>query len=149
MLNMRPPKPRYTHTWDVHLVTKYLDCLGKTKLLPLKLLSIKLVMLFALPCPERAWSLAKLELRPRKEFPSHLCLRESEALQINYVERFLRPSLTMRDSVLWGLCAIISKLHETYVQFSHRQNQILCSFLMSNRIIQSLRPLLAVGYAQS
>ena len=35
MLNMRPPKPRYTHTWDVHLVTKYLDSLGKTKLLTL------------------------------------------------------------------------------------------------------------------
>ena len=63
MLNMRPPKPRYTHTWDVHLVTKYLDCLGKTKLLPLKLLSIKLAMLFALSCPERASSLAKLDLR--------------------------------------------------------------------------------------
>ena len=63
MLNMRPPKPRYTHTWDVHLVTKYLSSLGKTKLLPLKLLSIKLAMLFALPCPERASSLAKLDLR--------------------------------------------------------------------------------------
>ena len=63
MLNMRPPQPRYTHTWDVHLVTKYLDCLGKTKHLPLKLLSIKLAMLFALSCPERASSLAKLDLR--------------------------------------------------------------------------------------
>lgn len=63
MLNMRPPKPRYTHTWDVHLVTKYLSSLGKTKLLPLKLLSIKLAMLFALSCPERASSLAKLDLR--------------------------------------------------------------------------------------
>ena len=36
MLNMRPPKPRYTHTWDMHLVTKYLDCLEKTKLLSLR-----------------------------------------------------------------------------------------------------------------
>ena len=63
MLNMRPPKPRYTHTWDVHLVTKYPDCLGKTKLLSLKLLSIKLAMLFALSCPERTSSLVKLDLR--------------------------------------------------------------------------------------
>ena len=52
ILNMRPPIPRYTYKWDVHLVTKYLDSLGKTKLLPLKLLSIKLAMLFALSCPE-------------------------------------------------------------------------------------------------
>lgn len=63
MLNMRPPKPRYTHTWDVPLVTKYLDSLEKTKLLSLKLLSIKLAMLFALSCPERASSFAKLDLR--------------------------------------------------------------------------------------
>ena len=42
---------------------KYLDRLGKTKLLPLKLLSIKLAMLFAPSCPERASFLANLDLR--------------------------------------------------------------------------------------
>ena len=66
---MRPPTPRYTHTWDVHFVTKYLDCLGKTKLLPLKLLSIKLAMLFALCCPERVSSLSKLDLRYCRVIP--------------------------------------------------------------------------------
>ena len=60
---MCPPKPRYTHTRDVHLVTKYLACLGKTKLLPLKHLWIKLAMLFALSCPEQALCLRKLDLR--------------------------------------------------------------------------------------
>ena len=60
---MRPSKPTYTHTWDVRLVTKCLDCLGNTKLLPLKLLSIKLALLFAPSCPERSSSLAKLDLR--------------------------------------------------------------------------------------
>lgn len=55
MLNMCPPKPKYTHTWEVLLVTKYLDCLGKTKLLPLKFLSIKLAILFALSYPEQAF----------------------------------------------------------------------------------------------
>jgi len=39
LFNMCPSKPRSTHTWDVHLVTKYLDCFGTTNLLPLKLLS--------------------------------------------------------------------------------------------------------------
>ena len=64
MLSMRPPKPRCrcTHAWDVHLVTKHLDFLGKTKLLPLKLLSIKLAIFFALSWPERGSSLAKLDL---------------------------------------------------------------------------------------
>ena len=63
MLNIRPPKPIYMHTWDVRLVTKYLDRLGNTRLLTLKLLSIKLAMLLALSCPERVSSLSKLDLR--------------------------------------------------------------------------------------
>ena len=67
---MHPTKPRYIYTWDVRQETKYLYCLGKTKLLPLKLLSIKLAMLFALSSPERASSLAKLisGVWPQKEF---------------------------------------------------------------------------------
>ena len=81
MLNMRLPKPRYTHTWGVRLVTNYLDCLGKTKLLPLKLLSIKLAMLFALSCTDRSSPLAKLDLRvlPRKSF-LHTCVSEKARL---------------------------------------------------------------------
>ena len=60
MLNM----PRYTHTWDMHLVTKHLAHLRSAKLRrTLKLLSIKLAMLFALSCPERVSSLSKLDLR--------------------------------------------------------------------------------------
>ena len=60
---MRSPKPRYTHTWDVHLVTKYLAHRGSDKLLTLKLLSIKLALLFALSCPERVFSFSKLDLQ--------------------------------------------------------------------------------------
>ena len=63
MLNIRPPKPRYTHTWDVHLVTKYLDCLGKIRILTLKLLSIKHALLLAFSYPERVSSLSKRDLR--------------------------------------------------------------------------------------
>ena len=63
MLNIRPPKPRYTHTWDVRLVNKYLDRLGNTRLLRLKLLSIELAILLALSCAERVSSLSKLDFR--------------------------------------------------------------------------------------
>ena len=66
---MRPPTPSYTHTWDVHLVTKHLDRLRKTKLLTLKPLSIKLAMLFALCCPERVSSISKLDLRYCRVIP--------------------------------------------------------------------------------
>ena len=103
---MGPPKPRYTHTWDVRLVQKYLDCLGKTTLLPLKLLSIKLAMLFALSCPERTWSLTKLDLRhcqvlPQKEFFLHTCISEKARLSRSTMLCLFH---TMRDSAplaLW------------------------------------------------
>ena len=147
MLNMRPPKPRYTHTWAVHLVTKYLACLGKAKLLPLKLLSIKLTMLFALSCLERALSLTKLDLWPCRVAPEGVFFtlvsprKQAEALRLNYLKPFLRPFRTTRDSV--PLAIFCHYLKAT--QFFHLQSQILCLFLTSNRIIQSLHPLWADG----
>ena len=63
ILNSRPPKPWYSYTWDVKKVTAHLASLGNNSSLSLKQLSEKLVMLFALACPESAASLAKLDLR--------------------------------------------------------------------------------------
>ena len=53
ILNGRPPKPRYSYTWDVKKVTAHLASLGSNSSLSLKQLSRKLVMLFALACPEK------------------------------------------------------------------------------------------------
>ena len=69
ILNSHPPKPRYSHTSDVKKVTVYLSSLGSNSSLSLKHLSRKLVMLFALAYPERAASLAKLNLRYCKILP--------------------------------------------------------------------------------
>lgn len=59
MFNSRPPKPKYSHTWDVTIVTKYLASLGSNSLLSLKQLSLKLPMLF---CLERVSAIRKLDL---------------------------------------------------------------------------------------
>ena len=69
MFNNRPPKPRYSHTWDVSSVTKYLTSLGNNRSLPLKQLSWKLAMLFSLACPERVSALTKLDLRYCRVLP--------------------------------------------------------------------------------
>ena len=63
MFNNRPPKPRYSHTWEVSLMTTYLASLGSNRSLSLKQLSWKLAMLFSLTCPERVSALTKLDLR--------------------------------------------------------------------------------------
>lgn len=69
VLNSRPPKPQYSYTWDVKKVTAHLASLGSNSSLSLKQLSRKLVLLFALACPERTASLAKLDLRYCRVIP--------------------------------------------------------------------------------
>jgi hypothetical protein len=66
--NERPPKPRYTTTWDVSKVTTYLSALEQNKTLPLKLLTKKLLMLLALVSPERS-VLWELDIRYLKKQP--------------------------------------------------------------------------------
>ena len=152
MLNIGPPNPSYTHTWDVHLVQNYLDCLGKTKLLPLKLLSIKLAILFALSWPERAASLAKLDLRlccvsPQGDF-LHTCVSEKAKLSTSTTS-----SLFCIFSTHERLCPVGTL--RPYLQAARNIHLVFLSskpdplFLMSNYTILSLRTLLADGCAWS
>ena len=62
-LNKRPPKPRYSHTWNVDVMIKYMISLGKNHTLLLKVISMKLVTLFAITCPERISAFASLNPR--------------------------------------------------------------------------------------
>ena len=43
MYNLRPPQPRYSTTWDVDIVIRYLQSLGSNDGLSLKVLSQKLL----------------------------------------------------------------------------------------------------------
>ena len=45
---LRPPKPKYAHTWDVNLVLSFLSSLGSNEDLDLKAISRKLTILLAL-----------------------------------------------------------------------------------------------------
>ena len=65
----RPPLPRYTATWDVQIVLQYLEGLGPSTTLSLKLLTYKLVMLLALTRPSRSADLASLYLNRRQYKP--------------------------------------------------------------------------------
>ena len=60
--HIRPPLPRYTSTWDVQVVLRYIEGLGPSASLLLKLLTLKLVMLIALTRPSRSADLASLQL---------------------------------------------------------------------------------------
>lgn len=61
--NSRPPQPQYSTTWDVDMVTRYLQSMGENKALSLKQLSQKLALLMALVDASRVSELQTLDLR--------------------------------------------------------------------------------------
>ena len=67
--NARPPLPRYTLTWSVETVLHYLESIGPSTSLSLKLLTFKLTMLLALTRPSRSADLASLQLDHRQFNP--------------------------------------------------------------------------------
>ena len=69
VFQLRPPQPRYATTWQVSKVVQFISSLGPKNLLSLKLLSYKLVGLFALTAPDRASGLAARDLRHRFFYP--------------------------------------------------------------------------------
>ena len=63
--NLRPPKPRYSQTWDVSLMLTFLRNLGRNEELSLKRLTQKLIMLLALVLGHRCSDLVRLTLTGR------------------------------------------------------------------------------------
>ena len=64
VFNLRPPKPRYTQTWDVGPVVNFLCSLSPLSTLSLKDLTLKLVMLMALTQAAHIQTLHLLMLPP-------------------------------------------------------------------------------------
>ena len=67
--NSRPPQPRYSATWDVDVVIRYLKTMGENDTLSLKQLSQKLALLMALVDASRISELQALDLRYRSYRP--------------------------------------------------------------------------------
>ncbi len=62
VFNLRPTKPRYSVTWDVNKVIDYIRSSLPVEVLPLKELTLKLVMLIALTTAARSQTLSLLRL---------------------------------------------------------------------------------------
>ena len=61
IFQMRPPQPKYAHTWDVDLVLRYIRELGDNDGLRLKELTLKLAMMLALKSSGKAQKLSCLD----------------------------------------------------------------------------------------
>ena len=74
-LNKRLPKPRYSHTWNVDVMIKYMISLGKNRTLLLKVISMKLVTLLAITCPESISAFTSLDLRHCSVLSQGVCFK--------------------------------------------------------------------------
>ncbi|ESO99650.1 hypothetical protein LOTGIDRAFT_99085, partial [Lottia gigantea] len=63
VFNIRPALPRNNLSWDINFVLSYLKMLSPVKKISLKLLTFKLVMLFALLSGSRIQTLQCLDIR--------------------------------------------------------------------------------------
>ena len=68
--NSRPPQPRYTETWDVAKVTRYIQSKGCNADLSLKDISMKLAMLLALTLASRSPDLVRLTVKGVRFIPN-------------------------------------------------------------------------------
>ena len=76
--NERPPQPRYSQTWDVSMVTAYLDSLGDNADLDLPDLTMKLTIFMALTRPTRSSDLTSLDLRFRRYAPEGVVFKPTK-----------------------------------------------------------------------
>ena len=67
--NEKPPQPRYSETWDVAVMTSYIESMGNNHSYSLADLTHKLVMLLALTRPSRSADFSQLDIRFRKYLP--------------------------------------------------------------------------------
>ncbi|XP_071791584.1 uncharacterized protein [Asterias amurensis] len=74
VFNLRPPKARHSHTWDVTVVLDYLRTLGPNEGLSLKKLTMKLVVLTALTSGQRCQTLSFMNIKggEKKLFRSYV-----------------------------------------------------------------------------
>ena len=99
----RPPLPRYTSTWNVQIVLQYIDNLGPSSTLLLKLLTFKLVMLLSLTRPSRSADLTALQLDRRRYMPEGVAFLPAalakQSSQGRSLREFFFPSFTLNTNL--------------------------------------------------
>lgn len=114
---LKPPRPKYTLTWDVDVVLDYLERLGAA--LSLKDLTLKTIMLLALCTAQRAQSMSLIDLGNIFDYENKLVITISE-LTKNSRPGFNHPTLEI-------------------IKFNERPN--LCLYRCMKDYIQKTGPL--------
>jgi hypothetical protein len=89
--NMKPSFPRYTFTWDVNLVLKFLKSMDNFDNITLKWLTFKLAMLVALVSGQRCQTLHCLNLDNLDIFSDKAVFHITELLKHSRPGVYLKP----------------------------------------------------------
>ena len=73
IFNLKPPKPRYTTTWDVDILLRFLKSFMPLKDLPLKELTLKAVALTALVSGSRAQTIHEMKVSLCTKSDNKMC----------------------------------------------------------------------------
>lgn len=136
-LNKRPPKPRYSHTWNVDIMIKYIISLGKNSTLSLKVISMKLVTLFALTCPERISALASLDLRHCSVLPEGVTFKLTVPRKTGSADKPAEAFFARFDKVK-KLCPV--ECLRQYLKLSRKVRPVIPSSLPDRLFISFIRP---------
>ena len=126
--NKRPPRPKYSHTWDTNIVLDYLSLLDCTSL---KNLTLKTVMLIALSTAQRAQTISFIKISNIKVV--------SNGLVIEIPDR-IKTSKAGRDQPLLQLplfsdkprLCVVTAINEYLEKTKEIRNDIDSLFLILN-----------------
>ena len=139
VFHVRPPLPRYTHTWSVQRVLDYLRSLGDNKDFSLKHLSWKVAMLLALTRPSRSADLSQLDLSRRVYKPDGVCFHPSslakQSRQSSKIANFF--FLLFLDDILLCPIAAIKAYEEKTTLFRGKETRLLLATIKPHRAVSS------------
>lgn len=138
VFNLRPPKARYSHIWDVDIVLKYLRKLSPVKLLSLKDLTLKLAMLLALTNASRIHSVHMLTVNGLQKLKSEYVIQfgtlEKHARPGSF-SSFLRLKAYPPDRRLCVYFVIKEYLRRTNKLRDRQDNNLLISYIRPHRAV--------------
>ena len=140
--NQRPAQPKYSMTWDLSVVTRYVTSMGESHSLSLKLLSFKLVMLLASTRPSRSHGLSKLGLKYMKSLPDGVEFKpssltmQSRLFKPILLHLYSQPSSWIRTSAQKGTLSEYISRTETYRgSGSERKIELFLSCIKPHKLV--------------
>lgn len=128
LFNSIPPRPRYSHSWDVSVVVDYLRTLFPLETLDLKALTLKLVALVSLSIAPRAQTLVALNLDDMTVFDDYIIFSVSKLLKTSKPGKTFQIKISHFEKE--DLCAMHTLLYYIDKTKSLRKcSQLLLSYV--------------------